>query len=534
MDVHKESDNNLTNGSPTGYILKAYPPRLAPKVARAEFACGKENLRNKHLTLGLAIIISVPALAQDRTYKVKDGDTVKGIASKLNVKTGAIMEANGLKETTPLKVGRTLRVPSVPIGKGENAPAPKKKATGIKEEKPVVREISYSVRNGDFDWAIAKKLGISLSQLYRYNPNVKWAALQVGQTLKVPTGGVSVASVAKPGAPKPTKVSNAVDMDRVARYKVQKNENDWIIAHRLGTTMAVLRMLNPKTNLSVIQPGQSLFVPSSTVKNGSVVAKADPKVKRIKSRYAVVYGDAVTIRRGPKTASEKVTVVDAGLRVAVLDREGSWYKLKFPKGTVGWVRGDLIREVSAPAEVESTTRQRRRSTVVARQSHPTKSTQKQSNDSEVDAEVDSSGDPAITRALSMRGTRYSYGAASRSATDCSGFTLQAMRAKGISLPRTSSEQASVGSSVSKSDLKKGDLVFFHTRSSSRINHVGIYLGEGKFIHASSGGGQVQVNSLSDGYYSGRFVTGRRVNKKPPRYNLLYPRHDLPMVVPLVF
>jgi cell wall-associated NlpC family hydrolase len=445
---------------------------------------------------------------------VKDGDTVQVIASKLNVKVKALMEANSLKESTPLKVGRTLRVPNAPIGKGDVVAVTKKKSSGIVAEKPKIREISYAVRNGDFDWAIAKKHGITVDQLYRFNPNVNWNALQVGQTLKLPTGGVSVVAEVKQGAPKPAKVSNAVDMNRVASYKVQKNENDWIIAHRLGTTLAVLKMLNPKTNLSLLQPGQSLYVPSSTVKgNSGNIAKNDPKVKAIRSRYAVVYGDAVTIRRGPKTTSEKVTVVDAGIRVAVLDREGSWYKLKFPKGTVGWVRGDLIREASAPAEVESSSRRRRRASYVASNggSSNRSSNSERAGDDEVTAEVDG-GDPAVSRALSMRGTRYSYGASSRSATDCSGFTLQVMRAKGVSLPRTSREQATVGAPVSKSELKKGDLVFFHTRSSSRINHVGMYLGNGKFIHASSGGGQVQINSLNDGYYSERFVTGRRVKK----------------------
>ena len=62
-------------------------------------------------------------------------------------------------------------------------------------------------------------------------------------------------------------------------------------------------------------------------------------------------------------------------------------------------------------------------------------------------------------------------------------------------------------------MSKGDLVFFHTGRGHRVTHVGIYMGSGKFIHASSGGGKVQVNDLSEGYYSNRFVTGRRVAKK---------------------
>jgi hypothetical protein len=66
--------------------------------------------------------------------------------------------------------------------------------------------------------------------------------------------------------------------------------------------------------------------------------------------------------------------------------------------------------------------------------------------------------------------------------------------------------------VDRGSLNKGDLVFFKTTRGKRIGHVGIYVGNGKFIHASSGGGKVQVNSLNEGYYNRRFVTARRVAK----------------------
>jgi hypothetical protein len=105
-----------------------------------------------------------------------------------------------------------------------------------------------------------------------------------------------------------------------------------------------------------------------------------------------------------------------------------------------------------------------------------------------------------------------WGAASRSATDCSGFTSQAFRSAGIKLPRTSSEQASVGISVAREDLRPGDLVFFQTVRGRRISHVGIYTGNGKFIHASSGKGHVMESSLSEAYYNNRYVTARRLVK----------------------
>lgn len=113
----------------------------------------------------------------------------------------------------------------------------------------------------------------------------------------------------------------------------------------------------------------------------------------------------------------------------------------------------------------------------------------------------------IARALSLRGIPYVFGGTSRSGFDCSGFTQYVFAANGISLPRTSYAQFGVGGSVSRADLQPGDLVFFTTYSQG-ASHVGIYIGGGRFIHASDGG--VRITSLSDSYYAKRFLGARRV------------------------
>jgi peptidoglycan endopeptidase LytF len=118
----------------------------------------------------------------------------------------------------------------------------------------------------------------------------------------------------------------------------------------------------------------------------------------------------------------------------------------------------------------------------------------------------------LSTAEGFRGVRYRYGAASRSGTDCSGFTSQVFRSVGVRLPRVSRDQARIGTPVSGGQMKPGDLVFFHTMRGKRITHVGIYMGKNEFIHASSGGGRVQISSLNDRYYHNRFVTARRVVK----------------------
>jgi peptidoglycan endopeptidase LytE len=115
----------------------------------------------------------------------------------------------------------------------------------------------------------------------------------------------------------------------------------------------------------------------------------------------------------------------------------------------------------------------------------------------------------VDYATQFLGYPYCYGATGPNSFDCSGFTKTVYQRFGVQLPRVSADQAKAGKKVSKSDLVPGDLVFFET-SQNRISHVGIYIGNNKFIHASSGRGQIIISALTDSYYKQRFVTAQRV------------------------
>jgi len=119
---------------------------------------------------------------------------------------------------------------------------------------------------------------------------------------------------------------------------------------------------------------------------------------------------------------------------------------------------------------------------------------------------DSSG--LVDNALSLVGVPYVFGGTSRSGFDCSGYTQYVFKGSGVSLPRTAAEQFKVGSSVSREQLKSGDLVFFQTYTSG-ASHVGIYIGGGQFAHASNSG--VAVSSLNESYYAGRYLGARNAN-----------------------
>ena len=116
----------------------------------------------------------------------------------------------------------------------------------------------------------------------------------------------------------------------------------------------------------------------------------------------------------------------------------------------------------------------------------------------------------ISSAENKLGSTYVYGDTGKAGFDCSGLVYSIYNDElGISIPRSSRTQSTFGKQVAKSDLQEGDLVFFNTTGSG-VSHVGIYVGDGKFIHASSGQGKVMTSSLSEGYYQDRYVNATRV------------------------
>lgn len=129
--------------------------------------------------------------------------------------------------------------------------------------------------------------------------------------------------------------------------------------------------------------------------------------------------------------------------------------------------------------------------------------------------VESAFNNILIEAKSFIGTPYRYGGTTRSGIDCSSFMQQIYEVEGINLPRVSSQQAKIGRPVSKSDLQKGDLIFFSTTSRYRITHVAMVMevkeDEVMFIHSGSSKG-VSIESLNHPYWSARYRLARRPNK----------------------
>jgi murein DD-endopeptidase len=118
------------------------------------------------------------------------------------------------------------------------------------------------------------------------------------------------------------------------------------------------------------------------------------------------------------------------------------------------------------------------------------------------------GAAIVAVANTLVGTRYQFGGADAAGFDCSGLALYAYERVGIAIPRTAAAQQRAARAVPAAQLAPGDLVFFHIRARA-VDHVGIYSGGGRFIHAPRAGYAVEYADLYRGFYARRFVSAGR-------------------------
>jgi cell wall-associated NlpC family hydrolase len=130
----------------------------------------------------------------------------------------------------------------------------------------------------------------------------------------------------------------------------------------------------------------------------------------------------------------------------------------------------------------------------------------------------------VVGALNMIGVRYRWGGNTPdSGLDCSGFVRYVFQdTLGLALPRRAEEMSRVGEKVRMSDLKPGDLVFFNTMRRT-FSHVGIYIGDNKFVHSPSTGSTIRVDDLDSGYWEKRFTGARRIETSFPQQQALKQR-----------
>ncbi len=268
-----------------------------------------------------------------------------------------------------------------------------------------------------------------------------------------------------------------------ATYKIKKGDTLSSIAAKNKTTVAKLLKANGLKETSILTIDKTLTVPGSTAAKKPVNRAA--RATRPTNTSVHTNTNCACLRSGPSTSARKITVLPEGITLKLLSSSGKWAKVALPDGVCGFVYRPLLAAGAGQGA------QAAKSTASAPKEEAAPST-------------------LIQTALACRGTVYRRGGTSRGGFDCSGFTRYVYAKYGVSLPHSSAAQASRGVSVDKSQLQPGDLVFFQTGGRG-ISHVGIYIGNGNFVHAASRGRGVTVDSINSGYYSPRYRGARRVS-----------------------
>lgn len=224
--------------------------------------------------------------------------------------------------------------------------------------------------------------------------------------------------------------------------------------------------------------------------NSSQTTYSSPKTK-----YVGV--TSVYVRSKPTTESEIVTTLIKNTDVKVIGEDGEWYKVTYENYN-GYIRKDML--VDEKTEVTN----RDGSNIDRTELQVTKENTTSYNLS--------LGEQIVEYAKQYLGCPYVYGGSGSSSFDCSGFTMYVYEHFGYSLSHSATAQSKKGTYVAKEDLQPGDLVFFlDYETMDGIGHCGIYIGDGEFIHASSGTGYcVKISTLLSGSYNTRYATARRL------------------------
>ena len=504
-------------------------------------------------TLLLAVAsspLTLPAHA-DLYHAVEPGETLDAIASRYHLSAATIRAANKLDATRdnaalpamllliPENAGNfKVSIPKVetkaepktettlPVLNGVaspilmasattvNAPSGNTAELGKSASGSIVQLMRYVVQNGDTIQSIAQKFSkpgsaVSATDIRRRNYISGEAA--VGTMLLVPVMTVSYTpSEAGLLASAPAKENTREDFapdeglregprvvqqpSPVFQSPVGFSNASNSTAPRRGSVLAS-RGMSTDNSVVLVQPGQETSAATMPPSPRSRAMQVQASSQNSLANVAKVAFTGGTIRRLPDAQAVTLYRCAVGTDLAVTKQSGMWAAVLMSDRSTGWIPTKYLKFTDIKVDI---------------------STQVVTNN---DYEGSASGrynsnNPAVSQALSWLGTRYVYGGTTRRGIDCSSLVQHSFAAIGKRLPRTAAEQSKIGQAVPTPlenpgrYLQPGDRLYF-SASGTRVDHTGLYMGDGKFVHASGRGRQVMVSNLFDRAHWNIFVGARR-------------------------
>jgi len=464
---------------------------IAKKLGCSLEALKKENpgINLANLNIGDRLIVPNASKANCDTkisniYTVKKGDTAYTISKNYNIDISELKKLNPQLNLDSLNIGEKIILPST-------------RHTSTQQILTKSQDY-YSVEPNDTLIEIAKKTGIKASTLKDLNPNVDWTDLQIGEKifLKPHFPKTEMAHLTKD-----TENSNKHD-ENFIKYTVVKNDTLYSIAKAFSATTSFLKKINSLTsdNLSV---GQTLLVPTKISETKKTQTADKIEISQNNTKFTTT----------PQSEENDIATSDVS--------ENNTYSLYLDhyivqKGdtlyTIAKKFNTSVDNIISLNNLPNTDISVGETLLVPNDNANTKLAEKNYSISEYSLvnKENSLSERLVKYAKLFVGTPYKWGGTNLSTgVDCSGFVKDVFAKFHIDLPRTSSEQFNVGKPVSLANIKPGDLLFFQTYNGTYPSHVGIYIGDNKFISALNKGSGVTISPL-DSYFLSRFVGARRV------------------------
>ena len=476
--------------------------------------------------------------SSEKIHEVLPKETLFGIAKQYGITVEDLNKANPKLESSGLRKGQKITIPANGLLVSETVVVNSNKEVDLAKKETIIHEVLPKQTK----YSIAKQYGMTVADLEKANPKLEKKALQTGDKITVLVNEgyqpnpvlekqeveiVSKTVVPEKEIVKQDQVVSAPANDVVADkakeetemvvYEVLQNETKYAIAKKYQITVSDIDKANPILEKQSLRAGQKINVPVKEGFQPNVVV-ADKEIVKTTTEPAISQKEIV--KNEPEIVETTKQLEESNNNTKII-REVLPKETKFG---IAKQYGITVQELEKqnPGIVKKLL-VGYKLTIQSSNSVPENSLVEHPAD-EKTIPAESNGfikpsnnfelvDQLIQTASDNIGTRYRTGGTSKDGFDCSGLMCSTFGAFDIKLPRSSFEQANIGTRINTEEAQKGDLIFFKTNGRRQINHVGMVVevcdGEIKFIHSSVSSGVI-ISSTKEKYYEKNFTQINRV------------------------